>query len=179
MASIATLRDICDALTKAGLESGNLETITSDLKIFFSLLSKNEELRNILTTTAFEVDERKNIISDVSNKLGLIKETRNFLMLACELGKFGTMLNKKDSIMRKLDRAAGKLKAEIISARVLTENELSRIRESLSKTTGKDVEVNINIDASIIGGLITKIENKVCDSSIKTRLEKLQSALTL
>ncbi len=179
MASIATLRDICDALTKAGLENGSLETVTSDLKTFFDLLSGNEELRNILITTAFEVDERKNIISDVSGKLGLVRETRNFLMLVCELGKLSTMLNRKDPIMRKLDRAAGKLKAEVTSARVLTEDELSRIKGALSRTTGKDVEVDINVDVSIIGGLITKIENRVYDNSIKTRLEKLQSVLTL
>ena len=76
MASIATLRDICDALTRTGLESGNLETITSDLNTFFSILSKNEELRNILVTTAFEVEEKKSIISDLSSKLGVSGETK-------------------------------------------------------------------------------------------------------
>ena len=100
-------------------------------------------------------------------------------MLACELDKFGAMLNQKELIIRKLAQAAGKLKAEITSARTLTENELGRIKELLSKRTGKDVEISADVDASIIGGLITKIENKVYDNSIKTRLEKLRSALTL
>lgn len=179
MASIATLRDICDALTKTGLESGSLETITSDLSMFFSVLSRNEELRNILVTTAFEVEEKKSIISDLSGKLGAAKETKNFLMLACELDKFGAMLSQKELIIRKLAQAAGKLKAEITSARPLTENELGRIKELLSKRTGKNVEISTEVDAEIIGGLITKIENKVYDNSIKTRLEKLRSALTL
>ncbi len=178
MASIATLRDLSDALTETSMESDNIKNVISDLLAFFNLLSENEELKNILTTTAFEVEERREIISDISESLKMSTEAKNFLVVASELGKFSALLNKKDFIIRRLELAAGKLKTEITSARSLTENELSKIKKSLIKTTGKKIESSVSIDASIIGGLIIKIEGKVYDNSIKTRLEKLQSALT-
>jgi len=178
MATIATLRDLVDAVINTGLERNNLETIISDLKAFYDLVSAREELKNVLGTTAFEIEERTEIIADICNSVGVLNETKNFLVLASELDKFGILLNKKDVVIRKLEQAAGKLKAEITSAKTLSENDMSRIKESLNRATGKQVEISVSVDPSILGGLITKIGDKVFDNSIKTKLEKIQGVLT-
>jgi F-type H+-transporting ATPase subunit delta len=60
----------------------------------------------------------------------------------------------------------------------LSETELNRIIDSLYKATGRNVELTLNVDPSIIGGLITIIGDKVFDNSIKTQLEKIQGVLT-
>ncbi|MGI9535176.1 MAG: ATP synthase F1 subunit delta [Thermodesulfobacteriota bacterium] len=177
MATIATLRDLVDALTETGLENNNLEIVVSNLKAFFNLLSEREELKNVLATAAFEAEERQEVISDICQNAGIINETKNFLILASEFDKFGALLNTKDFVIRKLEQAAGKLKADITSANSLSQNELNRIKESLNRATGKEVEISISVDPSIIGGLITKIGDKVFDNSIKTQLEKIQGVL--
>ncbi|MGI9554108.1 MAG: ATP synthase F1 subunit delta [Thermodesulfobacteriota bacterium] len=177
MATIATLNDLVDALTETGLENNNLETVILNMKEFFELLSESEDLKNVLATDAFEDKERQGVISDICQNAGILDETKNFLILASEFDKFGALLNTKDSVIRKLELAAGKLKAEITSANSLTENELNRIKESLNRATGKEVDISISIDPSILGGLITKIGDKVFDNSIKTQLEKIQGIL--
>lgn len=48
MASIATLRDLSDALTETSMESDNIKNVISDLLAFFNLLSENEELKIFL-----------------------------------------------------------------------------------------------------------------------------------
>ena len=177
MATIATLRDLVDALIETGLESNNLETVISDLKAFFNLLSEDEELKNVLATSAFETEDRKDVVSDICRSAGVTSETKNFLVLVSEFDKFGVLLNSRDVVIRKLEQAAGRLKAEITSVDPLSENELNRIKESLNRATGKEVEISVSIDPSIIGGLITKIGDKVFDNSIKTHLEKIQGVL--
>ena len=67
MDTIATLKDLVDALTETGIENNNIEVITTDLKSFFKLLSENDELKNVLASEAFEAAERKEILSDVCN----------------------------------------------------------------------------------------------------------------
>ena len=178
MATLVTLRDIVDALIETGLENSNLEIVISDLKAFFNLLSENDELKNVLVTPVFETEGKKEIISDICQSAGVVSETKNFLVLASEFNKFGVLINTKDAVIRKLERAAGKLKAKITSADSLSENELNKIKESLNRATGKDVEISVSIDTSIIGGLITEIEGKVFDSSIKAQLERIQGVLT-
>jgi len=178
MATIATLKDLVDALTETGLENNNLETIISNLKTFFELVSGNQEIKNVLGTSAFEVDEKSRVVSDISEKAGFLNETKNFLILSAEMEKFSGLLSKQDEIIRRLEQSAGKLKAEIISAGSLSETDLNRIKDSLFKATGKDVELKVNIDPSIIGGLVTIIGDKVFDNSVKTQLEKIQGVLT-
>jgi len=178
MATIATLKDLVDALTETGLENNNLETIITDLKTFFNVVSTNLEIKNVLGTSAFEVDEKSHVISDISGKVNLLNETKNFLILAVELDKFSRLLSKQDEIIRRLEQSAGKLKAEIISAGSISETDLNRIKDSLYKATGRNVELTVNVDPSIIGGLITIIGDKVFDNSIKTQLEKIQGVLT-
>ena len=178
MATIATLKDLVDALTETGLENNNLETIITDLKTFFNVVSTNLEIKNVLGTSAFEVDEKSHVISDISGKVNLSNETKNFLILAVELDKFSRLLSKQDEIIRRLEQSAGKLKAEIISAGSMSETDLNRIKDSLYKATGRNVELTVNVDPSIIGGLITIIGDKVFDNSIKTQLEKIQGVLT-
>ena len=178
MATIATLKDLVDALTETGLENNNLETIITDLKTFFNVVSTNLEIKNVLGTSAFEVDEKSNVISDISGKVNLLNETKNFLILAVELDKFSRLLSKQDEIIRRLEQSAGKLKAEIVSAGSMSETDLNRIKDSLYKATGRNVELTVNVDPSIIGGLITIIGDKVFDNSIKTQLEKIQGVLT-
>jgi len=178
MATIATLKDLVDALTETGLENNNLEKVITDLKTFFNVVSKNFDIKNVLGTSAFEVDEKINVISDISGKADLLNETKNFLVLAVELDKFSNLLLKQDEIIRRLEQSAGKLKAEIVSAGSLSETDLNRIKDSLYKVTGRNVELTVNVDPSIIGGLITIIGDKVFDNSIKTQLEKIQGVLT-
>ncbi len=178
MATIATLKDLVDALTETGFENNNLETIITDLKTFFNVVSTNLEIKNVLGTSAFEVDEKSHVISDISGKVNLLNETKNFLILAVELDKFSRLLSKQDEIIRRLEQSAGKLKAEIVSAGSMSETDLNRIKDSLYKATGRNVELTVNVDPSIIGGLITIIGDKVFDNSIKTQLEKIQGVLT-
>ena len=167
-----------DALTETWIENNNLETIITDLKTFFNVVSTNLEIKNVLGTSAFEVDEKSHVISDISGKVNLLNETKNFLILAVELDKFSRLLSKQDEIIRRLEQSAGKLKAEIISAGSMSETDLNRIKDSLYKATGRNVELTVNVDPSIIGGLITIIGDKVFDNSIKTQLEKIQGVLT-
>ena len=113
MATVATLRDLIDAVIETGLERNNLETIISDLKSFFELVSTSHDLKSVLGTAAFEVEERSEIIADICRSTDVLGETKNFLVLASELDKFAILLNKKEIVIRNLEQAAGKLKSGI------------------------------------------------------------------
>ena len=77
MASIATLRDLTEALTESAREEGKLDKVTSDLEDFFHLLGEAGEVKNILWSSTFEFGERKGIIDDLSSKRDYDKLTVN------------------------------------------------------------------------------------------------------
>jgi len=72
MASVATLRDLTEALLQASKEEGKLDRVTSDLERFLGLLSSQEEIRNILGSSVYDINVRKEIVSGIG-EMGLVK----------------------------------------------------------------------------------------------------------
>lgn len=178
MASVANLRDLVDALVASAGTKDKLEKVTADLESFFDLLKRSKELRSSLTNTVFNEDERRRIISDISNELKFDEVTRNFIILTIEFDSFNEMLGKRSLIIDRLKKAAGKVRAHVTTATSLSDSELERIKSTISASTGKDVEIETRVDQSLIAGMIARVENKVFDNSIRSRLNKIKSVLS-
>ena len=178
MASIATLRDLTEALIESSKELGKLDKVTADMTDFFKVSKSSEELRNILWSTTFEVKERKSIMADLSAKRGYEGLTANFLNLVIELDKFKSLIKSEQTLLNKLSKASGRIKAEVTTAQEPTEAEITRIKDALAKAAGQDVEITTKVDPAILGGVITKVEDKVYDGSIKTQRERIRGVLS-
>jgi F-type H+-transporting ATPase subunit delta len=178
MASVASLRDLIEALLQATKEEGTLDKVTRDLEGFFRLISSQDEIRNILGSPVYDTRERKEIVNDIGVKAGFDILTINFLDLVIELGKFKALVKSEEPFMQKLRKASGKVIAEVIVAINPSEENLHRIRERLNKLLEKEAQINLKVDPSILGGVIAKVEDKVFDGSIKTQLERIRRILS-
>ena len=179
MASIATLRDLTEALLQASKEEGKLDNVASDLEGFLKLLSSQDEVRNILGSSVYDVNVRKEIVSGIGEKVGFDKLTINFLNLVIELGKFKALVKSEAPFMQKIRKASGKVKAEVTVAVNPSQENLDRIKERLNNLMEKEVEITVKVDPSILGGVIAKVEDKVFDGSIKTQLERIRRILSV
>ena len=178
MGSIATLRDLTEALIESAREEGKLEKVTADMEGFFSVLSSNDHLKNILWSTTFEISERKAIAQDICRRESYDPLTANFLSLVFDLEKFKSLELSEQTFIQKLRKATGKLRAEIVTASQPAEEDLNAIKSKLTQIMGRDVEVESKVDPSIIVGIVAKVEDKVFDGSIKTQLDRMKSLLT-
>jgi F-type H+-transporting ATPase subunit delta len=178
MASIATLRDLSEALVQSAKEENKLDKITSDIEDFYSILSVSPELKNVLWSSTYDLKEREGVTTDIASKRGYDRLTSNFLGVVLELGKFKSLLNSEQTFVQKLRKASGKIKAEIVMATNPSEEDLSKVKAKLSEVMGQEVEVTSKVDPQIIGGIIAKVEDKVFDGSIKTQLERIRGILS-
>ncbi|NIP29518.1 MAG: ATP synthase F1 subunit delta [Candidatus Dadabacteria bacterium] len=178
MATIATLRDLLDALIVSAKEENELQEVTLNIYSFYETLETNDKLKNALINSIFDIKERKAVISDFCSNSDFSHLTSGFLSLVVEMGKFNALLDSKENIISKLKEAAGRISADITSAERLADEDLERIKNALSRATGKDVEISVNIDPSIIGGIMAKVEDKVYDNTIKTQLERMRGVLS-
>ncbi len=74
--------------------------------------------------------------------------------------------------------AAGgeKVVAEVRSAVALTDDQKARLAAALKQRTGKDVDIIVVIDPSVIGGVVTQIGDTVIDGSVRQRLSQLRES---
>ncbi|MFQ5787355.1 MAG: ATP synthase F1 subunit delta [Thermodesulfobacteriota bacterium] len=179
MASVATLRDLIEALIESAREENKLQKVTSDLEKFFKTISSHKDLKKILGSSVFEIEERKDIVGDICEKIGLDNLTINFIKLIIELEKLKTLINSQEPLIRRLIKVSGIQRAEVTFPETPSESDLSKIKESLQRLTGNEIELVVKVDPSILGGMITKVEDKVFDGSIKTQLEKIRGVLSV
>ena len=66
--------------------------------------------------------------------------------------------------------------AEVYSVVDLSSDQQQRLAAALKSATGKDVEMKIIIDESVMGGLLVQIEDEVIDGTVRTRLKQLREA---
>jgi F-type H+-transporting ATPase subunit delta len=67
--------------------------------------------------------------------------------------------------------------AEVRTAVPLSDTQRKRLAEALKKATGKDVELKVVIDPTVLGGVITQIGDTVIDGSVRHRLSRVRETL--
>ena len=76
-----------------------------------------------------------------------------------------------------LDNVENRVHAQVTLAKAPSEDETKAIAASLGKTLGKTVVPHVNVDPSIIGGVVVKMGDTVMDGSVKRRLGLLRKQM--
>ena len=85
--------------------------------------------------------------------------------------------NVATAFRRLADRKAGRVRASVTSAAELGEAERKKLQAALSDTVGKDVAVDYHVDATLIGGVVVKVQDLVWDGSVRSQLERMRQTL--
>ncbi|MDC3028603.1 ATP synthase F1 subunit delta, partial [Candidatus Pelagibacter sp.] len=71
----------------------------------------------------------------------------------------------------------GELKAELISAKNLSSDEITKITELLTKNFSSKIKLNYKHDESLIGGLVVQVGSTMVDTSIKNKLQQIENRM--
>ena len=161
------------ALFQLAREAGQEEQIGRQVEEFYAAYSSTE-LEKVLTNPAFAVDARKKILAQVIQGQQLSALTAHFLALLLERDRLGHLPGIVSCYRRLLNEAKGLVEAKVVSAGALEAQMVESVRERLRGISGKDVVLQEETDASLLGGLLIELEGKVYDGSVRTQLEKMK-----
>ena len=178
MATVATLRDIVSALVDSASDERELSGVRADVESFFEKVSGSDELRDVLLSTVFSTEEKKAVLGDFLNTVSSLDITKRFFLLALEMDKIPALLGSRESVLTRLEEAAGKVTAEVTSARDLSPEDIERLSAALRVATGKTVEVSLSVDSSMIGGIKAQVGDRIYDNSVRTQLERIRGVLS-
>ncbi len=142
------------------------------------ILVQNPQYIELLASPCITLSERKAII-DETFKGGdeITLHLASFLKLLCDKGRVGGAVGMLDETIRMLKSASGVSTARITSAIPLTEDELSGLCAGLEKRLGHSIEPVLEIDESLIGGVIVRVDGQVIDGSIRHRLQSIKEII--
>ena len=162
-----------DALFELALEKQTIDTVFEEVKEVKEVFTENEELMKLLNHPKITKDEKVKIIEELF-KGKVSDDVTGFLVIIMDKGRYGELTAIFDYFIAKVKEYKKIGIAKVTSAVVLSDEQKAKLEEKLLKTTSyTSFEMDYNVDKSLIGGLIIRIGDRVVDSSIKTKLDKL------
>jgi len=178
MRSTAAARRYARALFGLAQEESRVAEIRAELASFAEVLASSGELRRALFQPLHPVAERRAVLRALSQRLGASAMLQNFFAFLVDQRRLVDFEGIRGEYERLADAAAGRTRAEILTAAPLTDAQRDSLRRALSARTGKDVELDVSVDASLLGGVIASVGALVFDGSLRTQLSHLRASLT-
>jgi F-type H+-transporting ATPase subunit delta len=82
-----------------------------------------------------------------------------------------------EAYLAELARRRGEVTADVVTAQALSEAQRSALTVALNSVVGGTVSVEARVDPALIGGRVVRVGSRMFDSSLKTKLQKLQYAM--
>ena len=166
------------ALADVMIERKETDQVLDELYRFSALLAANPDVTAFFGSPVITVDQKRQVLGRILTDFKPRQTTSNFVQLLLENYRLHRLDFVLRSLERELDRRAGIVSANVTTARPIDAEEQNRLRDRLRQATGREVRLSFDTDASVIGGVITKIGSTVFDGSIRNQLTLVKEQLT-
>lgn len=167
------------AAYEAAVENGgnqSLEAMVSGVEAFNAVRAESVELQRLVTNPAFK-NERDAVIAEVIKTANISKEAGNLVRLLCANDRLGALEAIVEELGRLRDEALAIERATVRSAVALDEAQQTALRDALGVRFGKKIELTVEVDSSLIGGLVCRVGDVTFDASLRRQLEVVKEQL--
>lgn len=165
------------ALYELGVEQGNLPTLTEEIREVSATYNASADLRGVLSNPVLDVETRKIVLQEILDRLGVSTTVKNTIKLLAERRRLVVLPYLSRALEHLSDERAGIVRATVTTATQLSESYFSQIKEQLEASLGKKVLLERQLDPSLLGGVVTRIGDRVIDGSLRTRLQRMRQTL--
>jgi F-type H+-transporting ATPase subunit delta len=166
----AALLDLAD-------ERKALDQVADDLQALRAMIADSEDLRRLLNSPVISRDEQRRAMTAVMEKAEIGELTKRFVLVVASNHRLFALPAMITGYLAELARRRGEITAEVTSARSLSDAQQSALLEALRSAVGSKVQLDLKTDPALIGGLIVKVGSRMIDSSLRSKLQRLQLAL--
>jgi F-type H+-transporting ATPase subunit delta len=178
MRRTAAAKRYARALFALAREENRVDAVRGEVAALAELFASNAELQSVVFRPLHPLNQRRAALGAVAERLGTSGTVRHFLSLLLDHHRIDAFFSIREELERLANEAAGRIEAEIVTAAVLPGDQLERLRRALAARTHQDVELQVRIDPSILGGVVAKVGDLVFDGSIRTQIAQMRANLT-
>jgi F-type H+-transporting ATPase subunit delta len=170
-------RPYARAIMDAAGSAAKANELRGELMSFASALRKSTELRDLYANPGIDEATKINITHQLAKKM---KASELAVKTLDVLVRFHR-INDIDAILAALaayvNAQLGVAVAEVRSAKSLSPDEIQDLANTLSKKTGKKVELDIRTDPTLLGGFVVRIGSEIWDASVAGKINKFRESL--
>jgi F-type H+-transporting ATPase subunit delta len=140
-------------------------------------LRTNAELRGFLLDPARSTTAKKEILDELCAAHGAPERMKTFLRLMVDNARLASLPSIAEVFHLERESAQGVVSATLTAAAPLTPEHQARAAAALGKITGKKVNLTIEVDPGLLGGVVAQVGSMVYDGSLKTQLARLRGTM--
>ena len=165
------------ALYELAEPKNQLDDVAKSLKTVKTLLNDSGDLRRLVASPIIGRDKQAKAMAAVLSKAGVTDLVSRFVGVVAKNGRLAALGEIADAFLRLLATRRGEVTVEVRSAQPLAEREMQALGQALKPIAGDKVSFDVKVDPSILGGLIVRVGSRMFDSSLRTKLQRLQLAM--
>lgn len=154
-----------------------LDDVAGDLQSLRQLLAESEEFVRLIRSPVLSRGDQSKGVAALCDKFGANALTAKFLGVLASNRRLFALPDVITAYLDELARRRGEVAASVTSAVELSKDEVEAVTDALRKVVGQKVSVNLTVDPALIGGLVVRVGSRMIDSSLRTKLQRLQFAM--
>ena len=156
----------------------SLDQVAQDLTDFRKMANESPELSRLLASPVIGRGVQSKALLAVLDAAGIKGLTRSFVGTVAANGRARDLIAMATAFLAELASRRGETTASVTSAVPLSPQQLQQLSDSLRAVLGGNkVSIDARVEPEILGGLVVKVGSRLFDSSIRSKLQRLQLAM--
>ena len=164
------------ALFEVARAEGTLDEVEDELFRFARSFEASDELRTTLTDEMIPAGKRQAIVEDLLGGKAT-STTTQLVSMVVGSGRGRDLPAIIEKLVARASNSKNLEVAEVRSAVALTDDQQARLKAALANATGKQLNLKVVVDPSVVGGLVATVGDTVIDGTVRTRVDQLKSRL--
>lgn len=159
------------------VKDDDLETVLHGVQRISNLFNQHHELHACLANPAITIELREQVLDEVIQREEVPAEVKGLLHTLLERRRMEQLEPIAQVFEELVDARLNRVTAQVTVAQPLNEENEAILRKGLEEFSGKQVRILYQEDPSIIGGIVAKIEGRVIDGSLRTRVQRIKDRM--
>ncbi|MBB5755963.1 F-type H+-transporting ATPase subunit delta [Methylorubrum rhodinum] len=165
------------ALYELARDERQVDEVAKNLEAFDALYKESADLRRLVKSPAFSAAEQTAAIGALLAKAGIDGLAANFIKLSAANRRLFALPDMIRAYRAKVREAKGIVRAEVRVAEKPSDAIVEEIKASLREVAKSEIEIDLHVDPSLIGGIVVKMGSRMVDASLRTKLNSIRLAM--
>jgi F-type H+-transporting ATPase subunit delta len=166
------------ALFSLAQDERQADSVADALTRFDALITESPDLQRVVRSPVFSAADQLKALDAILAQAQISGVAANFVRLVTTKRRLYFIREMIADYRKLYDKSRGVTRAEVTSAATLSDANVASLKESLRTASGgREVDLDMKVDPSIIGGLIVKLGSRMVDGSLKIKLNAIRLAM--
>ena len=165
------------AIFELAQETRSLPAVEQDFAALKTMMKDSADLTRLVKSPAFGAEAQTKAMKAVLEAMNASKLGTQFVLTLASKRRLFALGDIIAAFGRLVASMRGEVAAEVSSARMLSDAEITELKAVLKARLGREPRLETKVDPTLLGGLVVKVGSRMIDSSLRTKLNGIRAAM--